>query len=115
MFECKGLSVVVERLIMLDFVFSQINSLHWAGWLVYSLFVLFSFIVMKVVNLRLHLSLGTDPVPEPEKEEESEEGSEEESGEQLPEEEEGRQSQARRRIQGQRSDESYICEECFCR
>lgn len=47
----------------------------------YSLFVLLSFIVMKVVNLRLHLSLGTDPVPEPEKEEESEEGSEEESAE----------------------------------
>lgn len=52
----------------------------------YSLFVLLSFIVMKVVNLRLHLSLGTDPVPEPEKEEESEEGSEEESGEKEPKE-----------------------------
>ena len=70
-------------------VFSQIDSRHWAGWLAYSLFVLLSFIVMKVVNLRLHLSLGTDPIPEPEKEEESEEGSEGEGEEKKPEEDKG--------------------------
>ena len=40
-----------------------------AGWVVYSIFVLGTFLILKVINMRLHLSLGTDPVPEEEEEE----------------------------------------------
>ena len=60
----------------------QIDPSHFAGWLVYGLFVLASFIVLKLYNLRLHKSLGTDPEPElePEKEEEEEEEDEGEEG-----------------------------------
>ena len=45
----------------------------------YCLFILLSFVVMKVVNFRLHLCLGTDPIPEPEVEGEEGEGEEEEN------------------------------------
>lgn len=48
-------------------LYVQIDPNHWAGWFVYTLFILVSFIIFKVVNIRLHLSLGTDPVPELEK------------------------------------------------
>ena len=55
----------------------------------YCLFICGSFIVLKVVNLRLHKSLGTDPEPEPEpeKEEVEEEEDREREGEKQSDEE----------------------------
>ena len=47
----------------------QIDAMHPAGWVVYSVFVLGTFLILKVINMRLHKSLGTDPVPEEEEEE----------------------------------------------
>ena len=38
----------------------------------YSLLILITFLVLKVVNTRLHRSLGSDPVPEEEEQEEEE-------------------------------------------
>lgn len=46
--------------------------MHPAGWVVYSVFILVTFLILKVINMRLHKSLGTDPVPEEEEQEEEE-------------------------------------------
>ena len=53
--------------------------MHPAGWVVYAVFVLSTFLILKIINMRLHKSLGEDPVPE--EEEEEEENQEEGEGE----------------------------------
>ena len=74
----------------------QINSDHWSGWFVYSVLVVFSFIILKIVNSRLHLSLGTNPSTEEDEEERkgSQEGDEMEDTEEEEEEEEEDKKQA---------------------
>ena len=52
----------------------QVDAGYWAGWLVYSLVILATFLTLKIINYRLHRDLGADPVPEEEEEEEKEEG-----------------------------------------
>lgn len=54
--------------------------MSWIGWFVYSLVILVTFTILKVINLRLHSSLGSDPIEEPE-EEQSDSDKEEEEGE----------------------------------
>lgn len=55
--------------------------MHPAGWVVYSVFVLATFLILKVINMRLHLSLGTDPVPEEEEQDQEEDAVVEGEGE----------------------------------
>ena len=55
------------------FIYFQVNVSSWVGWFVYSLIIMFLFMVLKIVNFRIHQSLGSDPVPDPPKEEEEEE------------------------------------------
>ncbi len=44
---------------------TQVAPTSWIGWFVYALITLVAFLVLKIVNIRLHLSLGSDPLPEP--------------------------------------------------
>ena len=48
----------------------QIRVAHWSGWFTYSVIVVTTFLILKVVNTRLHQSLGNDPIPEEEPEQE---------------------------------------------
>ena len=50
----------------------QVDAGHWAGWMVYSLIILATFLTLKIINYRLHRDLGADPVPEEEEEEDKE-------------------------------------------
>lgn len=63
--------------IFLPFSVFHIRPLHWSGWFTYSLVVGITFLVLKIVNTRLHLSLGSDPVPEEPPTEDSNAGEEE--------------------------------------
>ena len=47
---------------------SQANGSHPAGWVVYAVFVLLTFSILKWYNFLLHKALGSDPEPEPEPE-----------------------------------------------
>ena len=60
----------------------QIRTDHWSGWFTYAMIVLATFLILKIVNTRLHHSLGTDPVPEEEESKKEEEEEEEEGGQQ---------------------------------
>lgn len=42
---------------------SQVAPNTWIGWLVYSVVALVAFLTLKIVNIRLHQSLGNDPPP----------------------------------------------------
>lgn len=63
--------------------FWQIDATHPAGWTVYAVFILSTFLILKVINMRLHKSLGKDPEPEEEEQEEEREGAEGEEGEET--------------------------------
>lgn len=76
----------------------------------YCLFILLSFVVMKVVNFRLHLCLGTDPIPEPEIEGEEGEGEEEENKENNGEDKEEAAGDERMEGDGKTAEESKAAE-----
>lgn len=70
----------VNHLIVIPFNSPQIDALHPAGWIVYAVFVLATFLILKIINMRLHKSLGEDPIPEEEEaQQEEEEGEGEET------------------------------------
>ena len=42
----------------------QVNASFWVGWFLYSLIIVVTFMVLKIINFRLHYCLGSDPIPE---------------------------------------------------
>ena len=73
--EMKSVIIFSSRL------FSQIDATHPAGWVVYGVFVLGTFLTLKIINMRLHKSLGEDPIPEEEPSQQEEGEGEEEADE----------------------------------
>ena len=73
--EMKSVIIFSSRL------FSQIDATHPAGWVVYGVFVLGTFLTLKIINMRLHKSLGEDPIPEEERSQQEEGEGEEEADE----------------------------------
>ena len=54
---------------LLFLLLPQANGVHPAGWVVYAVYILVTFSILKWYNYCLHKALGSDPEPEPEPEE----------------------------------------------
>ncbi len=52
--------IIILTLLVL---YVQVAATNWIGWLVYGITTLVAFLTLKIVNIRLHQSLGNDPPP----------------------------------------------------